>query len=99
MEEKNSKGHAPLSELISLRNKKALITGSGAGIGEAIAYRFAEAGADLELVDIDEQRLRRVKEDLNQFHVKIGINKVNLSVHAEIDALWRSWKTKRLTCW
>ncbi len=43
----------PVFELISLRKKKALITGSGAGIGKAIAYRFAEAGADLELLDID----------------------------------------------
>jgi len=36
----------PLSELISLEGKRALITGSAAGIGRAMAYRFAEAGAD-----------------------------------------------------
>jgi NAD(P)-dependent dehydrogenase (short-subunit alcohol dehydrogenase family) len=41
----------PLSELISLKGKKVLITGSALGIGKAMAYRFAEAGADLELVD------------------------------------------------
>ena len=42
-----------LIKLISLKNKKALITGSGAGIGKAIAHRFAEAGANLVLVDIN----------------------------------------------
>jgi len=52
----------PLSELISLKRKKALITGSGAGIGKAIAYRFAEAGADLELVDVNEKSLASVKK-------------------------------------
>ncbi|MGE5637173.1 MAG: SDR family NAD(P)-dependent oxidoreductase, partial [Chloroflexota bacterium] len=52
-----------LQELISLKNKSALITGSGTGIGEAIAYRFAEAGANLELVDIKEGKLLQVKEN------------------------------------
>lgn len=50
---------ASLSDLVSLRGKRALITGSAAGIGKAIAFRFAEAGAALELADIDQERLRR----------------------------------------
>ena len=49
----------PLSELISLKGKKALITGAAVGIGESIAYRFAEAGAALELVDINIRGLSR----------------------------------------
>jgi NAD(P)-dependent dehydrogenase (short-subunit alcohol dehydrogenase family) len=53
-----------LPDLISLRGKRALITGSAAGIGKAIAYRFAEAGADLELVDIDNERLATTKKEL-----------------------------------
>jgi len=32
----------PLSKLISLKGKKALITGSALGIGKAMAYRFAK---------------------------------------------------------
>ena len=33
-----------LTELISLKGKRALITGAAAGIGRAIAYRFAWTG-------------------------------------------------------
>jgi NAD(P)-dependent dehydrogenase (short-subunit alcohol dehydrogenase family) len=84
----------PISELISLKNKKALITGSGTGIGEAIALRFAEAGASLELVDIDEERLNNVKERLERFGTEIAIHRVDLCSKEEIDSLWAKLKGK-----
>jgi 3-oxoacyl-[acyl-carrier protein] reductase len=77
-----------LQELISLKGKRALITGSGTGIGEAIAYRFAEAGASLQLVDINEKRLLQVKKDLQRFNVEIDIHCVDLSKKENIEALW-----------
>ena len=81
-------GLPSLPELLSLQNKTALITGSASGIGEAIAYRFAEAGASLELVDINETSLSEVKENLKQFNVEINIHKIDLSKKEEIDSLW-----------
>ena len=84
----------PISKLISLRNRKALITGSGAGIGEAIAYRLAEAGANLELVDVNLENLVRVRENLEQFNVEVDLNKVDLSKLEEITLLWRKIKGK-----
>jgi NAD(P)-dependent dehydrogenase (short-subunit alcohol dehydrogenase family) len=84
----------PLSELISLKNKKGLVTGSAAGIGKAIAYRFAEAGADLELVDVNEEKLKTVKEELQRFNVQINVHKVDLSRKEAIDALWEKLNGK-----
>ncbi len=40
-----------------LQDKVALITGSGGGIGRAIAIRFAQEGAAIVLVDLDEAGL------------------------------------------
>ena len=77
-----------LTELISMEGKRALITGSASGIGEAIAYRYAEAGADLELVDIDIQRLRRVGDGLGVFPVDVGIHGIDLAKKDEILGLW-----------
>jgi NAD(P)-dependent dehydrogenase (short-subunit alcohol dehydrogenase family) len=84
----------PLSELISLEGKRALITGSAAGIGRAMAYRFAEAGADLELVDMNIKGLGLVKKELSQFDSEIDIYKVDLSKEEEIDALWKELSGK-----
>ena len=61
-----------ISDLISLKGKTALITGSATGIGEAIAYRFAEAGGNLELLDINGELLIKVKEELSKFNVTIN---------------------------
>lgn len=78
----------PISELISLKGKRALITGSAVGIGRAMAYRFAEAGADLELVDIDMRGLRMARRELKQSKREINIHKVDISSKEAIDALW-----------
>jgi NAD(P)-dependent dehydrogenase (short-subunit alcohol dehydrogenase family) len=42
-----------ISDLISLKGRKAVITGGARGMGEAIARRLAEAGADLLIGDRD----------------------------------------------
>ena len=77
-----------LSELISLKGKRALITGAAAGIGKAIACRFAEAGADLELVDIDNERLAATRKELERFGTEVNIHETNISKQEEIDRLW-----------
>jgi 3-oxoacyl-[acyl-carrier protein] reductase len=86
--------YPPLNTLISLNGKRALITGSGAGIGSAMAYRFAEAGANLELVDINEQALRVLKENLGTFNVEINAYKADLSNKKDIDTLWEKLSGK-----
>jgi 3-oxoacyl-[acyl-carrier protein] reductase len=78
----------PLIDLISLENKRVLITGSASGIGEAIAFRFAEVGADLELVDINQEGLNRVREELSSFPVEVEIHRIDLSQNEEIMSLW-----------
>lgn len=48
--------HKPIDQLISLRGKKALITGGASGIGYAGAVRLAEAGAAVTLVDANREK-------------------------------------------
>ena len=95
VQKKTGKTDLPsLSELVSLRNKRALITGSGAGIGKAIACRFAEAGANLDLIDIDEESINRLRAELEQFNVDVDNYKVDVSKKEEIDTLWKKLEGK-----
>lgn len=88
-------GFKSLHELISLRGRKTIVTGAASGIGEAISLRFAEAGADLYLVDINEERLHSVAENIRKsYDIEIETFRVDLSRKEEIDKLWESLKNK-----
>lgn len=43
-----------IAELISLKGRNAVVTGGARGIGLAICERFAEAGANVLIGDLDE---------------------------------------------
>jgi len=77
-----------LDQLVSLKGKRALITGAAAGIGKAIAYRFAEAGAELEIVDIDGESLATAKSELEELGVGVRLHITDLSEKEERDKLW-----------
>lgn len=84
-------GLPSLHQLISLRDKRALITGAAAGIGKAIARRFAEAGACLDLVDINAERLALTQSEFAHFGTGVKTHLVDLSQKEEIDHLWATF--------
>jgi len=49
----------------SVKGKKALITGSGSGMGRATSYVFAEAGAKVVVSDINEKQIDEVSSEIN----------------------------------
>lgn len=50
--------------MFSLINKKAVITGAASGIGKAIAIVFAKQGAQVELLDMNEQGLQETAKEI-----------------------------------
>lgn len=54
----------------SLKNKTAIITGGGSGIGQAIAIAFAKAGAKVHVLDANEDACTNMVKELNEYSVK-----------------------------
>lgn len=57
-----------IADLVSLAGRRAVVTGAAQGLGKAIASRLAEAGADLLIVDLDEERARVAAEEIAGRH-------------------------------
>ncbi|MEK7594320.1 MAG: SDR family NAD(P)-dependent oxidoreductase [Patescibacteria group bacterium] len=53
-----------INELLSLQGKVAVVTGAAKGIGAAIAYRLAEAGATVLVTDIDIDGAQKLADEL-----------------------------------
>jgi NAD(P)-dependent dehydrogenase (short-subunit alcohol dehydrogenase family) len=60
-----------LTDTLSLTGKRALITGAAKGIGAAIAQLFAERGASLFLLDIDEANLETTASQLRDLGLEV----------------------------
>lgn len=58
--------NTPITQLISLLGKTAIVTGGATGIGFGIAYRLAEAGANVVINDLDAMEAQAAVEQLTR---------------------------------
>jgi len=72
------------TKLFSLENKVALITGSGSGIGRAIAELFAQQGAQVCLLEINEQTASHTQQAIHARSGKAEIFACNVANQREV---------------
>jgi len=67
----SSQDSISIQELFKLDGKKAIVTGSGGGIGSAIAKGLAEFNVDVALFDVNLESITRLKKELEEtFSIK-----------------------------
>jgi len=79
-----------------LNGRRIVVTGGAQGIGYAIAQAAARSGADVALLDLDEDRsLAAANELAKQFSVSVGYAECDVSDHSQVVAarhrLLASW--------
>ena len=65
--------------MINLEKKIALITGASRGIGEEIARRLAKEKVNLALIARDENKLKKIKDELLKENVEIFFLPIDLT--------------------
>ena len=72
---------------LGLKDKTALVTGGGSGIGKAVCFLLAEEGAKVAVVDIHGEAADRVVEGIRERHGKaIGIT-ADVSNARDVDGM------------
>ena len=64
---------------MNFHKKIALVTGAAVGIGRATALKLAEYGADLILLDVNFEKLERLKEELSVYPGDVLIYSCDIS--------------------
>ena len=72
---------------INLKNKVALVTGAGKGIGRACSIALAEAGADLIIVSRTEKDLNNVSKIIKKFKSKCSAFTCDVTNYSQVKVI------------
>lgn len=79
--------HKPISELLDLSGKVAIVTGGAMGIGLAIATRLAEAGAKVLIANLDAGKSAAAAAKLKENGWNVSSTVADVSDEAQVEAM------------
>ena len=71
----------------SFKDKVAVITGAGSGMGRYLAVLLAKDGADVCVCDVNEETLQETVEMLRKYNVSVSSHLLDVSDKEAIEAL------------
>src|SRR5579864_5593645 len=75
-------GPSPMNPLLA--GRVAFVTGAGSGIGRAIAARFAEEGADIAAVDVNEAAASETADAVRAIGRRAEALRADVAVPADV---------------
>jgi 3-oxoacyl-[acyl-carrier protein] reductase len=72
---------------INLKDRVAVVTGAGQGVGRACAIRFAQAGANLVLTDVKAEAIRQVRGEIEALGTKVIDVPGDVSAKTDVDTV------------
>jgi NAD(P)-dependent dehydrogenase (short-subunit alcohol dehydrogenase family) len=71
--------------MFRLDSKKAAITGSGSGIGKAVALLFAKQGAEVHLVDLNKEAANETAEEIQKQNGKAVLQVCDVTSQSQLN--------------
>lgn len=75
--------------IMRLKDKVAIVTGAGRGLGKGIAFKLAAEGAKIAVSDIDEVSAAKVCKEIEDLGGRAIAVKTNIAVKEDVDALFK----------
>jgi NAD(P)-dependent dehydrogenase (short-subunit alcohol dehydrogenase family) len=72
-------------ELFKLTGQKAIVTGGGGGIGRELCHALAEMGADIALVDTNQENMEKVAQELRSYGRSVMICETDVTKAREVE--------------
>lgn len=70
--------------MLSLENKKAVVTGGGSGIGKAIAQLFAKQGAEVHIVELTTEAAEVTANEIETAGGRVFVHACNVANHQQV---------------
>lgn len=74
--------------MFSLKNKHAIITGGGSGIGQSIAMLFANQGAIVHIIELSEELAKNTLHEINSGGGEAYAHAADVSKQQQVDAVF-----------
>ena len=73
-----------MKDMFNLEGKVAVVTGASSGLGHDAAVMYAEYGADVALLDLNENDLEKVKEEIEKLGRKVIAIECDVTKEAQV---------------
>lgn len=74
--------------MFRLDGKMAAVTGSGSGIGKAVALLFARQGAMVHLIDLNEGAINKTKEEIEKLNGKAVVHICDVTSQKQVHSVF-----------